>query len=264
MRWFDCGVNLAHPRLQQRLSEVMIAAEQAGVKRQLAISCNLTEAKQALGMVADYPDQLVMTVGVHPHDAANVPTDLAEQLYRLAQHEGVVAIGECGLDFNRNFSPQADQLRVFEIQLEVASELGLPVYLHERDAFEPQSQLLKKYGKNLKSMLTHCFTGGCAQAEHYLELGCSLGITGWICDERRSNELREALPRIPDDRLVLETDAPFLIPRTLRPRPRDNEPKYMTEIATKVAELREQSLSELASITWHNSHRLFGRTGWQP
>lgn len=262
MRWFDCGVNVTHSKLIEHLEEVLANAAEAGVVEWLAIACNLDDTRVLCQLAERYP-QLRVTAGVHPHDAAAAPTDLAQQLLALAQHPAVVAIGECGLDFNRNYSPPEIQRQVFETQLKVAAELQLPVYLHERDAFATQITYLERYRDAIPAMLAHCFTGSCVELEGYLKLDCYIGITGWVCDERRGGALREAVPMIPLERLVLETDAPFLLPRTLRPRPSYNEPRWLPEIASVVAQLRGESLTDLSAATWQNSQRLFGCEGWR-
>lgn len=260
--WFDAGVNFTNARLQQQLTDVMERAKSAGVDNMLVIACNLDEARHACELAETFPE-LTVTAGVHPHDAKDAPADLQQQLVEIAAHPAVVAIGECGLDFNRNYSPRDTQLDVFEQQLQVAAKLKLPVYLHERDAFTEQHALLQKYAKEIPKKLVHCFTSGCSELKEYLKLGCYVGITGWVCDERRGGALREAVPLIPQERLVLETDAPFLLPRTLKPRPKMNEPCWLPEIARVVAELRGESLEEVAAYTRNNSLLLFGREGWQ-
>tara|TARA_Y100001973_G_scaffold20786_1_gene30698 strand:- start:287 stop:1093 length:807 start_codon:yes stop_codon:yes gene_type:complete len=262
LHWFDAGVNLTNARLQSRLNDVLQRAREAGVEHLLVISCNLEEARQACALAESHPE-LVVTAGIHPHDAKDAPADLKHQLRELAQHPAVVAIGECGLDFNRNYSPRDVQLEIFEQQLEVAAELQLPIYLHERDAFREQHGLLQKFSKKIPRKLAHCFTSGCDELKEYLKLGCYIGITGWVCDERRGGALREAVPLIPRERLILETDAPFLLPRTLKPRPSMNEPCWLPEIARVVAELRDETLADVSAYTRNNSFLFFGREGWQ-
>ena len=257
LRWFDAGVNLTNARFSADPLFYLERAAQQGVAKLLVIACNLADTEQAL-VLADKHPQLSVTVGVHPHDANAAPNDLQHRLIAYAQHPAVVAIGECGLDFNRNYSPPAVQLRVFEQQLEVAAELQLPVYLHERDAFAQQQILLQKFDEKIPKKLAHCFTGGCQELKEYLKLGCYIGVTGWVCDERRGGALREAVPNIPSERLLVETDAPFLLPRTLRPRPKFNEPCWLPEVARVVAELRKISMQTLAEQTWQNSHEFFG------
>lgn len=262
MPWFDCGVNLTSSRFADGVDQVIARAEAADVTRLLVIGTNLEHSRAAIELCEQFPGQLAATVGIHPHDAAAVPADYLDELTELAGHPAVVAIGECGLDFNRNFSPPDKQRQVFQAQLDLAAKIGKPVYLHERDALDDQLKILKNYQHTIPKMLAHCFTGGREVLAAYLELGCFIGITGWVCDERRGQELRAAVPLIPADKLVLETDAPFLIPRTLKPRPAMNEPCWLPEIAEVVAGLRQQSVAELAEQTWQVSHDLFGRKAW--
>lgn len=257
MRWFDSGVNLTNGKLYRDVEAVLERAAAAGVEKLLVIGTNVRESADAIALCDRFPKQLLATVGVHPHDAAAAEPNFINQLRELANHENVVAIGECGLDFNRNYSPQAIQLEVFEAQLALAAELQLPVYLHERDAQQQQCDLLARYQAKIPRMLAHCFTGGKKELARYLELGCYIGITGWLCDERRGLELQQAVLDIPADRLLLETDAPFLLPRTIRPRPAQNEPCYLPEIGQFLAQLRHQEVREIAAQTWQNSLRFF-------
>ena len=169
MEWFDAGVNLTHARLDRQLESVIERAQNAGVLNQLVIATNLREAHSALELCQRFPDSLHMTVGVHPHDADDAPHDLQQQLLQLAQSPHVKAIGECGLDFNRNFSSPTNQQRVFIEQIEVANELNLPLYLHEREALKEQLSILDRYASPRLPRLTHCFTGGRNAADAYNE-----------------------------------------------------------------------------------------------
>lgn len=255
--WFDAGVNLTNKRLLKDLDGVMLRAQQAEVRKQLIISTSIEEAEQALELCQQYPEQLVMTVGIHPHDAGEAPADYKQKLKELAQHPAVVAIGECGLDFNRNYSPRAAQEDVFIKQIELANELDLPLYLHERDAIERQITLLNQYCLDSTPCLTHCFTGGAEALARYSERGHWFGITGWVCDDRRNQELVAALPNLPLDRLVLETDAPFLLPRGVKPRPKMNEPRLLPAVGETLAGYLNLSTETLAELTRENAERFF-------
>lgn len=261
MQWFDAGVNLTNARFVEQLEQTIADATQAGVVRMVVIGTDLEHSNAALKLCEQFPHYLQATVGIHPHDAGRAPADFVARLRHLSQHPSVCAIGECGLDFNRNFSSQADQLRVFAAQLELAAERQLPVYLHERDALTEQIQLLSHYRTAIPRLFTHCFTGGLEQLRAYQQLDCYIGVTGWVCDERRGQELQQAVPWIAADRLILETDAPYLVPRTIRPRPRSNAPKLLPAIAEQVARLRRQSVAELTTQVWENSLRLFANAG---
>lgn len=256
--WFDAGVNLTNKRLLKDLDGVMQRAGQANVQKQLVISTSIEEAEQAVELCQQYPDKLVMTVGIHPHDAGDAPADYKHRLKELARHPAVVAIGECGLDFNRNYSSQEAQEVVFITQIELANELSLPLYLHERDAIERQIELLNLYCADSTPCLTHCFTGGAESLARYAERGHWFGLTGWVCDDRRNQELVSALPYLPLDRLVLETDAPFLLPRGLKPRPKMNEPALLPVIGETLAGYLNLSTETLAELTYANTERFFG------
>jgi TatD DNase family protein len=171
----------------------------------------------------------------------------------------VVAIGECGLDFNRNFSTPEDQEKAFTAQLALAAELEMPVFMHCRDAHERFITLLEPWLDKLPGAVLHCFTGSHQDALDCLNRGLYLGITGWVCDERRGLELRELLPAIPAERLLLETDAPYLLPRDMKPKPasRRNEPAYLGHIVESVAHWRGEDPHWLAAQTDDNVRRLF-------
>ena len=256
--WFDAGVNLTNKRLLSDLDGVMARAEQDNVKKQLIISTSIEEAEQAVKLCQQFPEKLLMTVGIHPHDAGEAPANYKEQLRELAGLPYVVAIGECGLDFNRNFSPRDVQEEVFVAQIELANELSLPLYLHERDAIDLQIELLNQYCNDSTPCLTHCFTGGAEALNRYAERGHWFGITGWVCDERRNQELVSALPYLPLNRLVLETDAPFLLPRGLKPRPKMNEPALLPVVGEALAHYLDVSVKHLAELTYANTERFFG------
>ncbi|WP_290653088.1 TatD family hydrolase [Idiomarina sp.] len=255
--WFDAGVNLTNARLLNNLDGVMERARAAGVTRQLIIATNESEAQAAITLCERYPEQLVTTIGVHPHDAAGVSANYLERLTELAKHPAVVAIGECGLDFNRNYSPPEQQIKVFSEQIQLANRLDLPLYLHERDAREKQIQLLDKLCSASTECISHCFTGGPEDAKAYKARGHWFGITGWLCDERRNQALVEALPLLPQDQLLIETDAPFLLPRTIRPRPKFNEPHWLPEVGCALAQHLNLSQGEVAKLTSDNAYRLF-------
>jgi TatD DNase family protein len=202
---------------------------------------------------------LFATAGVHPHLAREWTDDTAAAIRELAQSPVVVAVGEAGLDFNRDFSPRPVQERVFAAQLELAAELGMSVFMHERDAHDRFVAILGEYRSRLGSAVIHCFTGEASELERYLELDLHVGITGWICDERRGTHLRELVSRIPLERLMLETDSPYLLPRDLEPRPksRRNEPMYLVHILKTVAACRQIDPAELADATTRTARAFF-------
>lgn len=251
----DIGVNLTNSRFKEDLTEVVGAARSAGVVKQIITGTNVDESQAATKLTQQF-DGVYATAGVHPHDAANVENDFAEQLKSLYSHPHVVAVGECGLDFNRNFSPPEAQKSVFEAQLQLASEFNMPLFLHERDAFDTQIAMLKQFPRAFG--VAHCFTGDTAQLKAYLDLGLYVGITGWLCDPKRGDALREAVKYLPLDRLLVETDAPYLVPKNVPGKKRRNEPKYLPYVIDVLAELLVVSSTTIAENSWRNSHQLFG------
>ena len=258
-KWIDIGVNLTNNRFDQDRQQVIEQAESVGVLAQIVTGTNLQESLQAQQLCRQYPTQLFSTAGCHPHDAKNFAADHLQRLGDLLTDPKVVAVGECGLDFNRDFSPRDTQLEVFEKQLILATKCNKPVFLHERDAFDQQIQLLTQYRDQLCGAVVHCFTGNKEQLIAYIDLDLHIGITGWVCDERRGQELQQIVHLIPDDKLMLETDAPYLTPRNMRPRPKSsrNLPKYLPHIAAEVAAIRKTSLEHLSEQCFNNTVQFF-------
>ncbi|MDN4502115.1 TatD family hydrolase [Alteromonadaceae bacterium BrNp21-10] len=257
MPWFDIGINLTSSRFNADLDGVMQRAVAANVNSLLVTGTSVDESQKAVALTETYPDNLYCTAGVHPHYAGDVTANYMERLIALAQLPCVKAIGECGLDFNRNFSSKQDQLTVFEAQLQLACETQLPVFLHERDAFDEQIALLKLYRQDLVGGVAHCFTGNQAQLEGYLALDLYIGITGWLCDDKRGKDLQQAIQILPNNRLLLETDAPYLAPKTLVGKIKCNEPCYLPEIARYYAELTQQPLTAVEQASFNNARSLF-------
>ncbi|WP_046005827.1 TatD family hydrolase [Pseudoalteromonas rubra] len=250
----DAGVNLTSTQFDTDRDAILSRAADQGVESMLLIGCDLLTSEQSLALARQH--RQYATAGVHPHDAKDVSEDFIAQMRHLAAQDEVVAIGECGLDFNRDYSPRPIQQLICGVQLELAQELDMPVYLHEREAFDTLSAMLDEF--SLRGVL-HCFTGNKRALRYYLDYGLMIGLTGWLCDERRGETLRELVRYIPEDRILLETDAPFLLPRTLKPKPksRRNEPAYLPEIARHVAELKNIPLAQLARQTTENFNALF-------
>ncbi|MFG1175746.1 3'-5' ssDNA/RNA exonuclease TatD [Erwiniaceae bacterium CAU 1747] len=256
---FDIGVNLTSTQFAKDRQQVVKRARQAGVNGILITGTNALESQQAQSLALQHPDYCWSTAGVHPHHASEWSAETETTLRRLSEMPQVVAIGECGLDFNRNFSEPEQQAYAFNAQLELAADLALPVFLHCREAHSRFISILQPWLPKLPAAVLHCFTGTRQELEDCLELGLSVGITGWVCDERRGLELRELIPLIPADRLLLETDAPWLLPRDMRPRPvsRRNEPCFLPHIVEQVALLRGEDAQRLAEKTAENARRIF-------
>ena len=257
---FDIGANLTDRQFSSDLPQTLQRARAAGVTHIVVTGTDLSNSHAAVQLSAGDPQLLSCCVGVHPHYAAQVPEDFCTQLRQLvAMTPGVRAIGETGLDFNRDLSPRPVQQRVFEAQLELAAQLQLPVFVHDRDSQGHVAAILARYRHALTDVVVHCFTGDADTLDALLALDCHIGITGWVCDERRGNDLAALVPRIPTERLLIETDAPYLLPRSLqlRPRPRRNEPAFLGEVAQRIAILRECSLADVAAQTTANARRFF-------
>ncbi|MCL2893511.1 3'-5' ssDNA/RNA exonuclease TatD [Brenneria tiliae] len=256
---FDIGVNLTSSQFAKDREQVVARAKQAGVSGMLITGTGVAESRQALALAQQYPAYCWSTAGVHPHDASRWDEAAAEQIYRLAQSDSVVAVGECGLDFNRNFSTPQQQEQAFSAQLALAAELALPVFLHCRDAHARFIALLRPWLDKLPSAVVHCFTGSRDQLDDCLAAGLMVGITGWVCDERRGLDLRALLKHIPADRLLLETDAPYLLPRDLTPKPvsRRNEPCFLPHIVHQAAGWRDEDAAWLGQKTDENARRVF-------
>ena len=255
----DIGANLTNRQFRSDRDDVLARARSAGLEGIVVTGTSVSESRAAAQLAATHRD-LWSTAGVHPHDAKSVSPGWIEDVEKLAGRPEVVAIGEAGLDFNRNFSPPAAQRDVFSAQVQLAGKLDMPLFVHDRDSGGETAKLLAEHRAKAERVVIHCFTGSAHDLDTWLDAGYYIGITGWICDPRRGEELRTLAPRIPDDRLLIETDAPFLLPRTMRPRPRSrrNEPAFLVEIANALAALRGTSVAELAEITAGNARRAFG------
>jgi len=259
----DIGVNLTNKRFDKDRDDLIHRAKNQGVEQLLITGTSVYESQQALALCQHYqqqfPNTLFTTAGVHPHDADGVSDDYLAQLMQLAKQPQVKAIGECGLDFNRNFSAPEQQLIVFKEQINLAAELNMPLFLHQRDAFSTWFAELKPFINRIPAMVAHCFTGNKKELEQCIAANMYIGITGWLCDERRGKELQEIVKLIPLNRLLLETDAPYLTPRTIRPRPKSsrNEPSYLPYIVQQIADITSIDPDEIACQTSINARKVF-------
>jgi TatD DNase family protein len=255
----DIGANLTHDSFDPDRDEIIKRADEAGVKRLIVTGTSLEASQQAIDLTELYPNRLFATAGVHPHHAASINSDTLAILRTLAKAESVVAVGECGLDFFRDYSPRDAQLAAFEEQLRIATDVKKPVFLHQREAHDAMINLLRQYLPEIVGGVAHCFTGNASELKDYLDIGLYIGITGWICDERRGNELRDAVKFLPLDRILLETDAPYLLPRDLPDKPggRRNEPSTLPHILDRVAHYMNRPVAEVAAAATRNTEELF-------
>jgi TatD DNase family protein len=258
----DIGANLAHESFDADREAVLGRARAAGVAAMIVTGSSLDDSVKAIALARLHPQMLRATAGVHPHHATGLADGDAGRLEALLADPLVVAAGECGLDYFRNFSPPVEQRRAFELQLRVAGAAGKPLFLHQRDAHADFLAMLRAHPHAAGRGVLHCFTGGVAELEDCLALGLSVGITGWICDERRGQELRAAVPHVPLERLMIETDAPYLLPRSLRPKPahRRNEPSFLPAVLSETARCRSETPEALAAATTGTACRFFGLT----
>lgn len=258
-QYIDIGVNLTNKSLMQDLQGVLQRSLANHVTHLVVTGTTLEESRKAIELCRLYPDRLICTCGIHPHHASDWTDNYREKIKTLASSEFVHALGETGLDFNRNYSPQDRQIDVFHQQLELAAEVQLPVFTHQRDAHETFIEILHQYRDKLGQIVVHCFTDNKAALYDYLELDCHIGITGWICDERRGTVLQQLVKYIPANRLMVETDAPYLLPRTLDPKPqsRINEPAFLPHIVEHVARHRNEPLDQLAETCLSTTRQFF-------
>ena len=256
----DIGINLTHADYDPDRDAVMARAAAAGVSKMIVTGSSGASTRKAIELARLHPGILFATAGVHPHHAAELNEELTAEFTELARSPAVVAIGECGLDYFRDYSPRDLQRKSFHRQLDLAAHVGKPVFLHVRDAHDDFVAILREHPAALQhGGVAHCFTGSAAQLEAYLDLGLAIGVTGWICDERRGAHLIPLMRQIPPHRLLLETDGPYLLPRDLQPRPksRRNEPAYLPHIAAAVARARGDKFATLAASSTAASQSLF-------
>ncbi|MCI5866508.1 MAG: TatD family hydrolase [Methanosphaera sp.] len=260
MELIDIGLNLMHKSYDKDREDVINNAKDVGVTKSIITGSSIPSSIKAAQYAQKYPGILYSTCGVHPHDAKMCDENTIDTLRSLAEKPSVVAIGECGLDYNRNYSPQNVQRKWFEKQVELAEELNMPLFLHDREAYDDFAKILRKHRSVAKRSVVHCFTGTKYEAEDYLDLGCYIGVTGWICDERRNSDLLKAIRVIPPERLMIETDGPFLIPRDLNLKGKDksrNEPKYLPHILEVIAKQMNMDAQTLAHQVTENTTQFF-------
>jgi TatD DNase family protein len=265
MRMVDIGANLTHESFRHDFVDVLARAHAAGVAQLVVTGASVQGSREALDLARAHPSVLFATAGVHPHHAGDFDADTEAGLRELHALPQVVAVGETGLDYHRNFSPREAQLFAFERQLELAAACGKPLFLHQRDAHADfiacMDNMLNQSGRGrIDRAVVHCFTGEQSELFDYLDRGFFIGITGWICDERRGTHLRELVKVIPANRLMLETDAPYLLPRTVKPAPshRRNEPMYLAHICAEVARDRGEEAAVTAANATAAAKAFFG------
>ncbi|NDK39509.1 hydrolase TatD [Pseudoxanthomonas gei] len=264
MDLIDIGANLTHDSFDHDRDAVLQRAREAGVAQLVVTGASREHSPKALALAQAHPGFLFATAGVHPHHALEYTDECDAEMRGLLAHPEVVAVGECGLDYFRDFSPRPAQRRAFERQLQIAVDLAdsgtpKPLFLHQREAHDDLVAMMKEFEGRIGPAVVHCFTGTRKELFECLDRDWHIGITGWLCDERRGQHLRELVPHIPAERLMIETDAPYLLPRTVKPQPshRRNEPMYLAHIVEELARDRGESVEESARTTTATARGFF-------
>lgn len=249
MQLIDIGANLGHESFRPDFDQVLQRAHAHGVTQMIVTGASAAGSRMALALAQAYPGVLYATAGVHPHHAIDYDDATDAELRAHLQAGEVKAVGETGLDYHRNHSPPAAQIEAFERQLQIAVDCGKPLFLHQREAHADFMAVLRNFRDRLGKIVVHCFTGTREEMVDYLDAGWHIGITGWLCDERRGQHLREIVGNIPAHRLMVETDAPYLLPRTLKPMPKDrrNEPAFLPHIVEELARDRGEDVAIAAA-----------------
>ena len=255
----DIGANLINKSFRNDCDEVIERALSSGVEKIIVTGTSVDVSEKSLELVKQHKGVLYSTAGIHPHDAKTFSDEALQKLCELHENKEVVAVGECGLDFNRDFSPRDIQEECFRQQVQLAVKLKKPLFLHQRDAHEKFMEVLADFDLSETPVVVHCFTGTEEEAVDYINAGYFIGITGWICDERRGFHIKEFVSKIPLNKLMIETDCPYLLPRNLRPKPKKgrNEPAFLGHIAAEIAQCYDMDVDEFKNITTKNAERFF-------
>ena len=257
--FIDIACNFTHESFKHNLDEVINNAEEEGVEKFVLLCASLADIDPIKVIQNNTPEKFFISAGIHPHNATEILEINYDALLKKLKSINPNAIGETGLDYFRNISPPDIQKKSFGMHIEIAKELSLPLYLHQRDAHGDFIRIIKENISNFPKFVVHCFTGTQTELDEYLELGAYIGLTGWICDAKRNIDLRKSIKNIPIDRMMIETDCPYLIPKNLpiKPKKNINEPKYLPHIANEIAELKGIEIEELKIATRENAIKFF-------
>ena len=257
--FIDIACNFTHDSFKDNLDEVLNNAEHAGVDKFVLLCASLDDIDPIKVIQNNTPEKFFISAGIHPHHATEILEINYDALFNKLKSINPNAIGETGLDYFRNISPPDIQKKSFGMHIEIAKELNLPLYLHQRDAHSDFIRIIKENISNFPKFVVHCFTGTQAELDEYLELGAYIGLTGWICDAKRNIDLRKSIKNIPIEKMMIETDSPYLIPKNLMVKPKKNinEPKYLPHIANEICELTGYELEELKLATSNNAIKFF-------
>jgi len=257
--FIDIACNFTHDSFKHNLDEVLNNAEHAGVDKFVLLCASLADIDPIKVIQNNTPEKFFISAGIHPHHATEILEINYDALLKKLKSINPNAIGETGLDYFRNISPPDIQKKSFGMHIEIAKELSLPLYLHQRDAHSDFIRIIKENISNFPRFVVHCFTGTQTELDEYLELGAYIGLTGWICDAKRNIDLRKSIKNIPIEKMMIETDSPYLIPKNLivKPKKNINEPKYLPHIANEICELAGYELEELKLATSNNAIKFF-------
>ena len=255
----DIACNFSSERFDKDLDEVINRAVANKITKFGLICSRMSDVNKLLKIYEQYSKNMFYTIGVHPHHANEINDDYLKKLKDEITSNNPHAIGETGLDFFRNLSSYEEQIYAFEEQIKIAIDTNKPLFLHQRDSHDDFIKILRKYSSDINKAVVHCFTGTPEQLEDYLELDCYIGVTGWICDEKRNVELRKTIKNIPLEKLMIETDCPYLIPKNLPEKPKNNrnEPTNLIHIVNEIAILMEIDIDILRKQTYENTEKFF-------
>tara|TARA_Y100000389_G_scaffold204577_1_gene258105 strand:+ start:4770 stop:5576 length:807 start_codon:yes stop_codon:yes gene_type:complete len=255
---FDIGANLLDRQLFKNFNEIVSKCKTNNIKKIIITSSHIDDTYKAKELIDREPDLLFTTVGFHPHNAKDYKDEYYERMVELCNLDYVKAIGECGLDYKRNYSNKNDQLYCFQKHLELATEINLPMFLHERDAHFDFSKILKEYIHQVEDVVVHCFTGDKTTLEDYLDMGCYIGLTGWITDPNRGHHLHDIIKYIPSNKLMIETDSPYLMPYSYNiDRNKYNEPSNLVYVLDAVSCILKKDKRLLANELYNNTCKFF-------
>jgi TatD DNase family protein len=255
----DSCFNINHESFKNDLGDILDAANNVGVEYFFCPASKEKEIVDLINLSESYQKNIFCSVGIHPHYASDLKPSTIQNLQKYLGNEHVRAIGEIGLDYYRNFQSPEIQKKCFNAFLELASTHQYPLFLHHREAFDDFYPMIKNCIGEVPESIVHCFTGTKSELKKFLDLGLYIGITGWVCDPKRGADLREIIKYIPLDRLLIETDAPYLVPKNMVNKPRNNrnEPLFLEHIATNISELLNIDKALLAEETTKNFKKLF-------
>ncbi|WP_288374669.1 TatD family hydrolase [Chryseobacterium culicis] len=256
--YIDIGINLTNKQFYNEHEEIISRALDHGIEHMILTGTSIRGSRESAEIAEEYPEILFSTAGIHPHDAKSFNEQSISELRKLLKQDHVVSVGECGLDFDRDFSPRPIQEKCYQAQLELAVEVNKPLFLHERSAFKRFNEITDDYLTQLPEAVVHCFTGTLNEAKTYLDKGFYLGFTGAISDEKRFKHLEDVIKYVPLDRMMIETDAPFMLPKNMPGRHnRRNEPSFLPYVAQTIAHHKKISISKVADETTETARNFF-------